>query len=199
MPDMAAPTPAEQEIFYIEHASIARSDDLAKVVRDAGRFSEATALWLQTEIGWKNIRSLAQVPYDDLLVKAVVGQSGGHTLAAVRVRFWLPGSSQYGMSTDRLTVGRMLKGLLCHASWGCFRSCVEQAALELCQPHCRPDLAQCAAACSMPGWGHSLGTPDVDHEVKTVLHLLGLCRYAELRAKARLLIAQQHLEVSLCV
>ena len=99
----------------------------------------------RTESGWKNISRFAEVPCNDLVVKAVVGQSGGHTLAAVRVCLWLPGSSQDEMCACWLDCGAGSTGLhanraWCHACWVCF-FCVEQAAQELCRSHCRPHLA----------------------------------------------------------
>ncbi len=46
-----------------------------------------TALWLQTGYpqGWQRVSSLAKVPPGDLVVKAVVGHSGGHAVCIARL------------------------------------------------------------------------------------------------------------------
>ena len=77
---LAAEAPAEQTWCSIDDATIASTGDLARVVLAEAKRPSTTALWLQTNGGWKKISSLARVPSGDLVVKAVVGRPGGHAL-----------------------------------------------------------------------------------------------------------------------
>ena len=80
VPDLAAQDPAEQHWYCIDDATIASPDDLAELVVDEGKLPPTTALWLLTEDGWEQISRLAEVLGGNLVLKAVLGESGGHTL-----------------------------------------------------------------------------------------------------------------------
>ena len=77
---MLAQNPAEQDWYRIADATIASTDELARLVLAKADLPSATLrLRRSSTDGWDELSSFAEVPRGDLVVKAVVGQSGGHS------------------------------------------------------------------------------------------------------------------------
>lgn len=74
VPFATAQTPVEQHWYCIDDATIASTADLAGVVLAQAQLPSTTKLFLQTESGWREISTLAEVPGGDLVVKAVEGR-----------------------------------------------------------------------------------------------------------------------------
>lgn len=74
VPFATAQTPVEQHWYCIDDATIASTADLADVVLAQAQLPSTTKLYLQTESGWREISSLAEVPGGDLVGKAVEGR-----------------------------------------------------------------------------------------------------------------------------
>ena len=80
VPSLIAQTPTDREWSSTSDAILSGMGGLAQLVLAEAGLPPTTALWLRTGYpqGWQRVSSLAKVPPGDLVVKAVVGQSGGH-------------------------------------------------------------------------------------------------------------------------
>ena len=116
VPSLTAQTPADpQEWFWTPNAIITSTEDLTQLVLAEATLPPSTALWLQTGLGWERVSSLAEVPHGDLVVKAVMGQSGGNAVCITRPGVGVCNCRGQPSEQDNLS---LVRGI----DWGCGRA-----------------------------------------------------------------------------